>query len=337
MEEIHQAEAAVTEGGLFGYRFHFPAMRVGRFEVYWHRLAVAYLSHRTGEVELLPDAPLGYMTAYAQNAGARDETIELWPRLLRRQAYLSALNNFSTIHDHYSRQTALNILSLLDTWQSMGQQPLPRSFARALLRIPEEETLESWLASLPNRASRAGEGNRIQEIAKTKLEPQEKAQPLPEAITFGQTAMRPFEEAYWNDILTLSEGDYRNKDNADCIQDAVTLSELSHPQRDLDQLGDYLLSRHRTAIANTGMQGKAMCGELPFHWRTDFDFPLFGGWKSNQDGQLYERDLLVVIPGKDRRQAVVLADHYDTAYMEDLYDKSRGGSGSAFVCGWGRR
>jgi hypothetical protein len=37
---------------------------------------------------------------------------------------------------------------------------------------------------------------------------------------------------------------------------------------------------------------------------------------------------LVVIPGKDRSRAVVLADHYDTAYMEDVFDTSRGGSGA---------
>ena len=32
----------VEAGGLFGYRFLFPAMRVGRHEVYWHRPLVAY-------------------------------------------------------------------------------------------------------------------------------------------------------------------------------------------------------------------------------------------------------------------------------------------------------
>jgi hypothetical protein len=33
----------------------------------------------------------------------------------------------------------------------------------------------------------------------------------------------------------------------------------------------------------------------------------------------------VAIPGKDRGRAVIMADHYDTAYMEDLYYKERGG------------
>ena len=35
---------AWTQGGRFGYRFVFPAMRVGPWEVYWHRPLVAYLS-----------------------------------------------------------------------------------------------------------------------------------------------------------------------------------------------------------------------------------------------------------------------------------------------------
>jgi Zn-dependent M28 family amino/carboxypeptidase len=76
------------------------------------------------------------------------------------------------------------------------------------------------------------------------------------------------------------------------------------------------------------LEGKAFCGELPFRWQTDFDFSLFGGWKINQEGKGHERNILVLIPGKNRNEAVVMADHYDTAYMEDIYEKSRGGSGA---------
>jgi len=76
------------------------------------------------------------------------------------------------------------------------------------------------------------------------------------------------------------------------------------------------------------MEGRAVCGDLPFSWRTDFDFPTYGGWRLNQAREGHERDLLVVIPGRDRAQAVVMADHYDTAYMEDRYEPSRGGSGA---------
>jgi hypothetical protein len=31
-------------------------------------------------------------------------------------------------------------------------------------------------------------------------------------------------------------------------------------------------------IKAAGMKGAAIVGELPFHWQTDFDFSLFGGW-----------------------------------------------------------
>jgi Zn-dependent M28 family amino/carboxypeptidase len=76
------------------------------------------------------------------------------------------------------------------------------------------------------------------------------------------------------------------------------------------------------------MTGRAIVGELPFRWQTDFDFKAFGGWRINQAGEGRERNILVIIPGKNRKQAVVMADHYDTAYMEDVYEKARGGTGA---------
>ena len=75
------------------------------------------------------------------------------------------------------------------------------------------------------------------------------------------------------------------------------------------------------------MENKAVCGEIPFFWDTDFDFSAFGGWKNNQEGT-HERNLLVIIPGKNHNEAIIMADHYDTAYMEDIYDKSSGGIGA---------
>ncbi len=44
--------------------------------------------------------------------------------------------------------------------------------------------------------------------------------------------------------------------------------------------------------------------------------------------------MLVVIPGQNRREAVIMADHYDTAYMEDKYDKDAHGGGARIsACG----
>jgi len=325
--DLVKAEAALVEGGLFGYRFLFPGMRVGLHEIYWQRPLVAYWSPESKQSQILPDAPLGHLTAYRADEPDLSHPVELWPRLLRREAYLSALHDLNHPHDYYLHQTPLNILSLLDNWLLMGERPLRKSFARRLLRISKHESLDEWLASLPERASDSGQGRLVQKELEKIVEPLDRAQDLPEALTYDGTATRAFEQAFWQDILTLSHGRYINKDNADCVQDPATLSKLTHHHRDLEHLGDYLIARHRNAIAESGMEGKAVCGDLPFQWRTDFDFSRFGGWKNNQEGRTHERDILVVIPGKDRSQAVVMADHYDTAYMEDLFEPSRGGSG----------
>jgi hypothetical protein len=339
-EDLERAARTVAQGGTFRYRFQFPAMRVGLYEVYWQRPLVAYSSAQQGQVEILADGPLGYLTAYPPGRLDLATPAELWPRLQRREPYLWALRNFEHLQEHYKHQTALNILRLLDTWKRWGQKPVPRGLARQILRLPEREPLESWLAALPEKASNPDEGDKLRQELERCLEPargswQYTALPgvpapvdLSQAMTYAYTATRTFEEGWWNDIGILANGGYANKDNADCVQDPATLARLTHRHRDLERLGDYLLSRYRQEIVSAGMEGKAMCGELPFHWNTDFDFSVFGGWKNNQEGHTYERDLLVMIPGKNRNEAVVMADHYDTAYMEDVYDKSRGGTGA---------
>ena len=59
--DIKRAALHLAEGGLFGYRFQFPALRVGRHEVYWHRPLVAFLPPRGENAVVLPDAPLGHV------------------------------------------------------------------------------------------------------------------------------------------------------------------------------------------------------------------------------------------------------------------------------------
>lgn len=337
-EDIQKAEARLLEGGIFGYRFLFPAMRVGRYEVYWHRPFVAYIAPDSGRICLLNEPPTGYLTAYLAKSPDLSQPVELWPRFRKRANILSALKNFPSLRDHHALQTPLNILKLLETWRLLGQAPLPRSFARALLQIPKEETLAEWLISLPERSLEPEEGNRIPKELEEILDPADShvfPQPpgeipppnLPPAITYGKTATRLFEEKYWRDIGSLAHGQYLNKNNADCVLDSLSWSRQAHHHRDLERLGDYLLGRHRKAIADWGMEGKAFGGDLPFRWETDFPFPYFDGWVKNQEGKEHERNLIVVIPGNNRKEAVAMADHYDTAYMENLYEGARGGTG----------
>ena len=325
-KEIIKAEETILKGGLFGYRFFYPPMKVGYYQVYWHRPLVAYISAQSGEIEIPADSLKGFLTAYHENDSKYAEPLELWPIIQRRPLYLSAIHDFHSRHDHYARQTSFNIITLLDSWLMQDKKPLPRSYAHKLLNLSKHKTLDQWLNDLPLHANKSEDGEKMKAELLKIIEPEPGK--LPQAITFNETANRPFEVAWWNDINFLAHGDFINKDNADVILDEITKQHSVHLQRDLEPLGDYLIERHKKAISMAGMEGKAFVGELPFEWKTDFDFSVFGGWKINQEGHGYERNILVVIPGKNRKEAIVMGDHYDTAYMEDIYEKGRGGSGA---------
>ncbi|MDD4604186.1 MAG: M28 family peptidase [Bacteroidales bacterium] len=328
LPEIEKAASTILMGGLFLYRFFFPPMRVGKHEVFWHRPLVACVSHRNGNPEIFDHLLSGYMTGYQINKADPSDPVELWPRIDRRVIPLAILNYFDTIHDHYHHQTALNLMMLYDMWEINGKKPLERAYARRLIRIQKTETLEQWLSQLSERSTDPAASINVKTFMEGILEPSGKAAFIPKPITFGETANRSYEEAYWKQIHFLAHGRFINKDNADVVQDAETLKQVNHSGRDLHQLGDWLMEHHHTAIAAAGMENEAETGELPFRWETDFDFNGFGGWNANQDGSEFERNILVIIPGKNRNEAVIMADHYDTAYMEDVYDTDSGGTGA---------
>ncbi len=332
--DIQRAFQSLGEGGMFGYRFYFPPMRVGRHDVYWHRPLAAFHSPETSKSVLIRSAPAGYLTAYRADRVDLERPVELWPRLLRREGHLAAVGLSAHSEDVHPNQTALNVRKLLDAAELLGKDSLPRTYARRLLTLGSRHTLDDWLKSLPERAGDPQGGQRLAGDLERLIEahpgslPRRKGSRLPRSLTFDFTARRSFEVRYWTTIRMLAAGEFINKCNADCIQDKLTQQTLRHHQRDLEALGDYLLSYYKRVISSQGMTGKVLTGELPFRWKTDFDFDWYGGWRDNRLGRTYERNLMVMIPGRDRRRAVVMADHYDTAYMEDVYDRSRGGTGA---------
>jgi hypothetical protein len=325
--KIMEVEKDLLRGGLFGYRFFYPPMRIGEHEIYLHRPLVAFVPEQSEKAEIRSGSLFGYIAGYHDNDKDMSNPVELWPRMLRRKLYLSALYDFNSQNDHYSHQTSLNIISLLESWETQNRKPLSRSFAYNMLNISRHKTLEQWLDELDIKASSPEKAvsmrKALEKIIETKSD-----FVLPETLTYTETATRRFEEAWWNDIRYLSNGEFIYKDNADIMLDEATLSQVKKQQRDTELLGDYFIGRHRKAIAEASMEGKAMIGELPFKWNTLFDFLQYGGWVGNQKGSNHERNILMIIPGKNRKQAVVLGDHYDTAYMEDVYEKERGGSGA---------
>ncbi len=333
-EAIRRAFLAIGAGGLFGYRFQYPAMRVGTHEVYWHRPLVACRSADDGAPVLIRDAPTGYLTAYDEARPDTKAAIEFWPRILERREHLDAVRLFESSETGHPHQTALNVRKLLDAAASPGLRPLPRSYARRLLTHGKHASLEEWLGSLPGRANDIERGCLLaMELGRLLGPPTvpilpRRGKPAGRSLTFGLTANRSFEVRYWNAIRSLACGEFLNKCNADCVNDEPTRKLRRHHRRDLETLGDHLLDYYARIFAGCGMERKALAGELPFTWRTDFDFNWSGGWLNNQEARAHERNLLAVIPGRDRRRAVIMADHYDTAYMEDVYDTARGGTGA---------
>jgi hypothetical protein len=331
--ELAAAARQLAAGGLFGYRFLYPAMRVGRHEVYWHRPLAACIPEG-GEPQIIAGAPLGYLTAYADPAADLMRPVELWPRLLARPAHQAAVEQLRGAAGGGPPWAVVNARKLLDAWELMGRRPLPPDFARALLTLPGKESLADWLGALPRQDAAAAAGEQLATELRSRIAPAEApaaaragTPPADQPLTFHRTARRSFETAYWRQIARLATGRFRNKDNADCVTDPATQARLTHPWRDLERLGDYLLAYHARQVSRFGIDPRTAVGDLPFRWRTDFALGWSGGWLGNEEGRLEERDLLVRIPGRDRSRAVIMADHYDTAYMEDAYGYGQGGHG----------
>jgi hypothetical protein len=308
---IERAARAVAAGGRFGYRFFFPPMRAGRRELYWHLPLVARLDRATGRAEVYRDSPPpGYVTA---------GDLKLTPRLLSRPAHVAAATRFPRDPGRARFTTSHNVKKLLEMRELLGA-PLPPRLARALVHTARATSLDAWLEGLGDVAP----------AVRATLGPDEDPGP---PLTLEESATRAFEESVWRTIAALSAPGYSQKENADGI--AVNQHRHGGPaaraasvqvaeRRDLERLGDDLHARHRALIARHGLEGRAEVVDHIFAWQTDFAFPWMEGWAKNQHGPR-ERNVVVLIPGRDRGAAIVMADHTDTAYMEDVYDADRGG------------
>ncbi|MBI2898698.1 MAG: M28 family peptidase [Planctomycetes bacterium] len=287
--EFSAAFDAFKAGGRFGYRFFYPPMRVRARSVFWHR---PILVRRDGTDFALA----GHLTAEREGA----PPVELWPRLASRAGYVEAAAQ--------DRRAADNARRILE-WRELLEEPLPPSLARRLLDVAKDAKLTDWLSRQSDELrSRIGE------------EP-----PLGEPRTFVRTATREFEERFWRLIAVLSTGQYREKNNADRVvpnegRTGGAKGRAVAPARHLDPLGDFLHGYYEALLA-----GRGSVEDHSFRWETEFDYPWSDGWRRNQTGEARERNIIVKIPGRDRSEAVLMCDHYDTAYMEDLYYPSRGG------------
>ena len=330
--ELDHAAELLDRGGRFGYRLYYPPMRAGTRELFWHLPLLARLNPGSGKPEFYEDTlRLGRITAET-TASTGQRPLLLAANLLDRPGHRQAATLFAREPGQLRHTTAQNLRKLLDFREYLAG-PLPDSFARALLRIAKDTSLDAWLVKLPQLASDAEAAARLADDLRAHLA---REVPLGSALTFAQTGTRAFEETLWRTISALAEGEFRHKETADRVvtNDGKTGGPAGSAarveagsRRDLDRLGQHLHHRYREAIERHGMQGRAQVFDHRFTWRTEFDLSWSEAWTQNQQGQAQERNIVVVIPGKDRTQAVIMADHYDTAYMEDVFEKERGGDG----------
>ena len=298
---ISRAQERVDVGGRFGYRMFYPAMQAGAREVYWHYPLVAKPGVR------LTTGPHGYFSLEADNA----ERLVLAPQLLARAAHVEA----ATLAGDKGRTrytSSHNARKLLDGQAYLGGALSP-SFARSLLRLGKHALLDDWLDVHPTFRGCVGAA-------------EDPGAPL----LIEQLGTRAVAEQIWHTIASLAEGRFRQKENADGISvnkgkhggpAAKKAHLVTHERRDLEALGDHLHARYRELAAKHGL---GECVDHVFKWETDFSFPWMEGWVKNQLAPS-ERNIVFMIPGKNRGEAVIMGDHYDTAYMEDVYDDDRGG------------
>src|SRR5205085_9173328 len=111
--ELERAALLLCCGGRFGYRFQYPPMCIGRYELYWHRPLVACQAARSRRATVVADAPLGYFTARSADRPAPAEI--LWPRLLRRGPHAAALELLASGDDLLNVRKLLNVHELAGT------------------------------------------------------------------------------------------------------------------------------------------------------------------------------------------------------------------------------
>jgi hypothetical protein len=314
--QLAHAAAIVDAGGRFGYRMYYPPMRAGVRELFWHLPVTAMARGRYRE------GSRGYIGA--ERAGQAE--LVLAPNLLARPEHVAAAREFPKDPGHARYTITHNVRKILEARELVGA-PLEPSHARALLHVAKQETLAQWLAGLPHCAEHHAAGQRLADMLSGCIG-DEPAPAAPHVIA--ELGTRAFEEQIWNSIAHLAHGEFRQKNDSDGIKvnkgkhggpAAKAAHVVAHERRDLEALGDHLHARYRALIAKFGI-GEVV--DHVFKWETDFDFPWMDGWAKNQTAPA-ERNIVMMIPGKNRREAVVMGDHYDTAYMEDVYYTESGG------------
>lgn len=325
--ELIQARLRCQSGGRFGYRQFFPPMVCGEHEMYFHVPLMVY-EPEDGSPRIFTDEGSGLMTA------ERNGTIEscFFPALVRQPWIESGLKLFPGYQGEKRGHPQVNLRKLHE-WTSLLERPLPVSFARDLLEFPKDMPFTDWIRRLIKQAILSSDLESLLGWISDRVSDS----PLPDtgpSLTYPVMSTREKAETYWKDIVFLSSQTWAGRNNADpvTINAGKTGGEAGKtaisglpPDRGLDRLAHWLLETYAIRARELGAERVITLGRQNFPWKTVHHYPWSKSWCENQTDQKQECNLFCVIPGKNRAEAIILADHYDTAYMEDLYEPGRGG------------
>ncbi len=288
------------------YREYFPPETLNGFEIRWQRPVAVIVGEKTKEEDGFDFRWQFRGKIVAQKEGS---SVELFPT----HRDLSGLSELTAkaFSEKSQQGTGIAIRKLAEFSALLGK-PISEEMANLLLASKKGKSplLAEWVAGV------AAASPEVASRLKGKLGPTHTDRVKP--LTFARSVETDFdfESQYWSWIAALS-ANYKAQNNADCVPSndrqclKNELPDVSlYLQRYYEKLG---LAVHR----------------MPFYWEMDYEVSWWGGWALNSPKRTLQdiandghHNLIVVIPGESHEEAVILADHYDTAYMGDVYDGS---------------
>lgn len=307
-ERIQKAREIVDEDKRgFHSRDYFEPMRVNGHELRWYRPLVAWKA-KTGNVKVRPELLGGVRAA----KGA--QVTWLTPVLDDRFGVEEEIVAKAGISKDEPQPAAFDGLKMLELAELFGGN-ITEEVASSLVTSTYPARMEppgyaAW------SASQKGLTPELVRAVASKVKGKSKAV---SPLTFERSVTQTYEAEYWDKIAKLAHGEYQTKNNIDCADHEKKDSHCE--KNDLPVLAQDYLTRY---YAGLGLKSYAHV----FPWVVDFPIPWWGGLMLNPQGkkltgeetQAAHKNLVVVIPGENHAEAVIMGDHYDTAFMADIYE-----------------
>lgn len=296
MEQIEEARDKVSRArqGQYAYREYFPPLQVNGFDLRWYRPLVAWQFPKETE------AKVDFDLMGAVRASRGGETVWLTPEVIDIDGLETELA------EHPAELDGKKIFEMATLLGGKVTEDLASSLVTSTYPAAVEP---GGFAEWKVKAAKLVPGV-VEKVSKV-VSGRTKAE-VP--LTYGHTVTASYEKDYWKGISDLVEF-YSAKNNIDCADHEKKDGHCE--ENELYLVSRKILRKHYEAL---GLQ----VFEHTFRWEVDFKIPWWGGLDKDKP----HHNLIAVIPGTgDHSEAVIMGDHFDTAFMADIY---RGDKGKEF-------